>query len=92
VATWATDKAKIISVSAVSVIALLGWTGNQLWSSFEARGESLLELQRRQVLIETKADDDRALLQECRDGVKEVRDDVKELLRRSPETRPAGKK
>lgn len=85
--TWHADKGKIIGFVSVAALGLISWAGNELFASFQARGETLLDLKERQALIEAKAVDDRALLQECRDGVKEVRDDVKELLRRSADHR-----
>jgi hypothetical protein len=90
VATWTADKAKIVSVAGATILGLLSWTAAQLWASFEARGETLIQLERRQTLIESKAVDDRALLKECRDDVKEVRGDVKEILRRVGDNRISG--
>ncbi len=79
---WTADRAKIVSVATLTVLGLLTWMCSQLWSTFMERGETLLQLERRQGLIELKSDNEHMLLRECRDDVKEVRSDVKEILRR----------
>lgn len=79
-ASWATDKKALIGYGTAAVVTLTGWIGTQLWASYDERGKRIGELEKRQSVTESKTETDHALLQE-------VRDDVKEILRRMADSR-----